>query len=78
MLSISIPEQVQVFAESQSLAAGFETVSDYMRHLIIREQTRLESSEADWLSDYNLLAEDGLKAVYDDEPDGLWESCLES
>ncbi len=78
MLSISIPEQVQILAESQSLAAGFETVSDYMRYLIIREQTRLESSEADWLRDYNLLAEEGLKAIYADEPDGLWESCLEA
>jgi len=25
-----------------------------------------------------LLAEEGLKAVYDDEPDGLWETCLEA
>ncbi len=78
MLSISIPEQVKILAESQSLAAGFETVSDYMRYLIIREQTRLESSEVDWLRDYDLLADPGLKAVYADEPDGLWESCLEA
>ena len=78
MLSISIPEQVQVFAESQSLAAGFETVSDYMRYLIIREQAQIESNEADWLSAYNALAENGLNAIYGDEPDGLWESCLEA
>lgn len=78
MVSISIPEQVQILAETQSLAAGFETVSDYMRYLIIREQAQIESSEVDRLSDYNLLAEDGLKAVYDDEPEGLWESCLEA
>jgi hypothetical protein len=78
MLSISIPEQAQILAENQSLAAGFETVSDYMRYLIIREQTRLESSEADCLKDYNLLAQAGLEAVYADEPDGLWESCLEA
>ena len=77
MVSISIPEQVQVFAESQFLAVGLDTVSDYMRYLIIREQARLESGEADWLSDYNRLAEDELNAVYADEPDGLWESCLE-
>jgi hypothetical protein len=78
MLSISIPEQVQVLAENQSIAAGFESVSDYMRYLIIREQTRLESGEADWQSDYEVLAQAGLADVYADEPDGLWESCLEA
>jgi hypothetical protein len=30
------------------------------------------------VNDYELLAEEGLKKVYDDEPDGLWEKCLES
>jgi hypothetical protein len=78
MVSISIPEQVKVLAESQSLAAGFKNVSDYMGYLISREQAQIESGESDWLSAYNLLAEEGLKAVYDDEPDGLWESCLEA
>jgi hypothetical protein len=29
------------------------------------------------VSEYELLAEEGVKAVYDDEPDGLWEKCLE-
>jgi hypothetical protein len=28
------------------------------------------------VSEYELLAEEGLKAVYDNEPDGLWEKCL--
>ena len=49
-----------------------------MRYLIIREQARIESNEADWLSAYNALAENGLNAIYGDEPDGLWESCLEA
>jgi hypothetical protein len=26
---------------------------------------------------YELLAEEGLKAVYDDEPDELWKKCIE-
>jgi hypothetical protein len=30
------------------------------------------------LNEYQILAEDGLKEVYDDEPVGLWEQCLES
>ena len=29
------------------------------------------------LHEYELLAEEGLKDVYDNEPDGLWEKCLE-
>jgi hypothetical protein len=29
------------------------------------------------VSEYELLAEEGLKAAYDEEPDGLWEKCLE-
>lgn len=29
------------------------------------------------VNEYELLAEEGLKEVYDSEPDGLWEQCLE-
>ncbi len=29
------------------------------------------------VSEYELLAEAGLRNVYDSEPDGLWEACLE-
>jgi uncharacterized phage-like protein YoqJ len=28
-------------------------------------------------SEYEILAEEGLKEVYDEEPEGLWEKCLE-
>ncbi len=27
--------------------------------------------------DYELLAEEGLKEIYGNEPDGLWEKCLD-
>jgi hypothetical protein len=30
------------------------------------------------LNEYEILAEEGLRDVYDNEPDGLWEKCLES
>lgn len=30
------------------------------------------------LNEYEILAELGLKDVYDNEPVGLWEQCLES
>jgi len=29
------------------------------------------------LNEYEILAEEGLKDVYYNEPDGLWEKCLE-
>ena len=29
-------------------------------------------------NEYELLAEEGLKEIYDNEPEGLWEKCLES
>ena len=29
-------------------------------------------------NEYELLAEAGLKEVYDNEPEGLWEQCIES
>ena len=28
------------------------------------------------LNEYEILAEEGLKDVYDNEPDGFWEKCL--
>ena len=30
------------------------------------------------IKEYVILAEEGLKEVYDNEPEGLWEQCLES
>jgi len=30
------------------------------------------------VNEYEILVSDSLKEVYDDEPDGLWEQCLES
>ena len=39
---------------------------------------QLTNSQNDLNDEYELLAEDGLKEVYDKEPEGLWEQCLES
>ena len=39
---------------------------------------QLTNSQNDLNHEYELLAEDGLKEVYDQEPEGLWEQCLES
>ena len=37
-----------------------------------------ENSQDSLADEYELLAEEGLKEVYDNEPEGLWEQCLES
>lgn len=29
-------------------------------------------------NEYELLAEEGLKEIYDKEPEGLWEKCIKS
>ncbi len=54
MLNISIADQIQPSVERQSIEAGFNTVTDYIHHLIVREQTRLDVSEVD-LTDPNVL-----------------------
>jgi hypothetical protein len=30
------------------------------------------------LNEYEILAEEGLKDIYDNESDGLWEKCIEN
>ena len=30
------------------------------------------------VNEYDLFAEEGLKEIYDSEPEGLWENCLGS
>ena len=59
-------------------------------NLIIAQPTNLSPGEVEVIilqsnndnnftdDEYQLLAEAGLKEVYDNEPEGLWEQCLES
>ena len=59
-------------------------------NLIIAQPTNLSPGEVEVIilqsnndnnftdDEYQLLAEAGLKEVYDIEQDGLWEQCLES
>ncbi len=41
MLNISLPNQITEFIEQQSISDGFATPSEYVFHLIIREQERI-------------------------------------
>ncbi len=43
--------------------------------IILKSSENFQNSSTD---EYELLAEEGLKEVYDNEPEGLWENCLES
>ena len=59
-------------------------------NLVIPQPTNLSPGEVEVIilslnndrdftdNEYELLAEAGLKEVYDSEPEGLWEQCLES
>ena len=63
---------------------------DNKGNLIITQPTNLSPGEVEVIilqsnndsnftdNEYELLAEAGLKEVYDNEPAGLWEQCLES
>jgi antitoxin ParD1/3/4 len=41
MLNISLPNQIIDFIERQSIADGFNTPSEYVFHILCREQERL-------------------------------------
>jgi antitoxin ParD1/3/4 len=41
MLNISLPNQIIDFIERQAIADGFNTPSDYVLNIILREQERL-------------------------------------
>lgn len=63
---------------------------DSQGNLIIPQPTNLNPGEVEIIilqrdkdkdftdNEYELLAEIGLKEVYENEPEGLWEQCLES
>jgi antitoxin ParD1/3/4 len=45
MLSISLSEQIQSFVEEQASVAGFNSVNDYINHLILRGRERVVQQE---------------------------------
>jgi antitoxin ParD1/3/4 len=45
MLNIPLPGQIQAFVEEQAIAAGFNTASEYVYQLILREQERLSQQK---------------------------------
>jgi antitoxin ParD1/3/4 len=45
MLNISLPNQIIDFIERQAIADGFNTPSEYVFHIILREQERIEQQQ---------------------------------
>ncbi|NJL20210.1 MAG: type II toxin-antitoxin system ParD family antitoxin [Leptolyngbyaceae cyanobacterium SM1_3_5] len=41
MMNIALPDQILAFVEEQAIAAGFSSASEYVYHLILREQERI-------------------------------------
>ena len=49
MLNIALPDQVLAFIEEQATATGFNTASEYVYHLILREQERTQQKRVESL-----------------------------
>lgn len=62
-------------AKFEVIKDQFELKDEYLYFYTIEPDGTLKRRR---VSAYELLAEAGLKAVYDDEPDALWETCLEA
>jgi antitoxin ParD1/3/4 len=45
MLNISLPDRIIDFIERQAISDGFNTPSEYVSHIILREQERLEQQQ---------------------------------
>jgi antitoxin ParD1/3/4 len=45
MLNISLPNQIIDFIERQAIADGFNTPSEYVFHILLREQERIGQQE---------------------------------
>jgi antitoxin ParD1/3/4 len=45
MLNISLPDNLEAVIAQQAEQAGFDTATDYLVHLVLREQDRLSQQE---------------------------------
>lgn len=45
MLNISLPDNLEVVIAQQAEQAGFDTATDYLVHLVLREQDRLSQQD---------------------------------
>jgi antitoxin ParD1/3/4 len=57
MLNMALPDQILAFVEEQATAAGFNTASEYVYQLILREQERLSQQKR-----VELMLLDGLES----------------
>lgn len=44
-MNIALPNQILAFVEEQAIAAGFSNASEYVYHLVLREQERLAQQQ---------------------------------
>lgn len=69
MLNMALPDQILAFVEQQATAAGFNTASEYVYQLILREQERLAQQKR-----VELLLLDGLESgELTEATDDWWE-----
>ena len=61
MLNISLPNQISDFIERQAIADGFNTPSEYVFHIILREQERLEQQQ--WVESLLIEGLDSGKSI---------------
>jgi antitoxin ParD1/3/4 len=45
MVNIALPDQILAFVEEQAIASGFSNASEYVYHLILREQERIAQQQ---------------------------------
>jgi hypothetical protein len=63
------------FAKFEIIKKQFNLQDDEMYFYVEEADGTLKLKR---VNEYELLAEEDLKEVYDYEPDGLWEQCLEN
>lgn len=62
------------FAKFEQIKEKFDIKDEYLYFYMAEADGTLKLRKA---NEYELLAEEGLKEVYDNELDGLWERCIE-
>ena len=68
-LNTSLPEQVRAFIEEQMASRGFNSVNDYVDHLILQDQERTAQTNVDALLVEGIESGEAVEAT-----DDWWEA----